>query len=39
MRRFVNVFVNDEDVRYLRGLDTPLRDGDARVLVPALAGG
>ncbi len=35
----LNVFLNNEDIRFLQGLDTPLRDGDTVVLLPALAGG
>ncbi|MGQ0679223.1 MAG: MoaD/ThiS family protein [Actinomycetota bacterium] len=40
MHRFVNVYVNDEDVRYLdEGLDTPVEDGDIVAILPAVAGG
>jgi molybdopterin converting factor small subunit len=39
LRRFVNVFVADEDVRFLEGLDTALADGQTVSLVPAVAGG
>jgi len=39
LNRFVNVFLNDTDVRHLEGLDTPVRDGDSLVLLPAMAGG
>jgi molybdopterin converting factor small subunit len=39
LRRFVNVFVADEDVRFLDGLDTPLTGGQTVSLVPAVAGG
>jgi molybdopterin converting factor small subunit len=39
LRQFVSVFVNDEDIRALAGPATPLVDGDAIVLVPAIAGG
>lgn len=39
LNRFVNVFLNDEDIRFLQGLDTPLKDGDGVKLVPAIAGG
>jgi sulfur-carrier protein len=39
LRRFVNVYVNDEDVRFLGGLDTPLTDGDQITVLPAVAGG
>jgi MoaD family protein len=39
LTRFVNVFVNDQDVRYLNGLHTPVSGGDMVVLLPAMAGG
>jgi molybdopterin synthase sulfur carrier subunit len=39
LRRFINVYVNDEDVRFLGGLDTPVDDGDVVVMLPAVAGG
>jgi molybdopterin synthase sulfur carrier subunit len=39
LRRFVNVFVADEDVRFLQGLDTPVTDGQTVSIVPAVAGG
>ena len=39
VRRFVNIFVNGEDVRFLQGLDTPLKSGDEVSIVPAVAGG
>ena len=39
LRRFVNVFVADEDVRFLQGLDTPVADGQTVSVVPAVAGG
>jgi molybdopterin synthase sulfur carrier subunit len=39
LKRFVNVFLDDEDVRYLQGLDTPVRDGAVIVILPAAAGG
>lgn len=39
LRRFVNVYVNDEDVRFLDGLATPLKDGDSITILPAVAGG
>ena len=39
LRRFVNVYLNDEDVRFLAGLDTALKDGDAVTILPAVAGG
>ncbi len=39
LHRFVNIYVNDEDIRYLQVLDTPLKDGDVVSILPALAGG
>jgi MoaD family protein len=39
LARFVNVYVNDEDVRFLGGLETPLKDGDSVTVLPAVAGG
>ena len=39
LRRFVNVYLNDEDVRFLAGLDTPVKDGDTVPVLPAVAGG
>ena len=39
LRRFVNVYVNDEDVRFTGGLATPVNDGDQVVVLPAVAGG
>ena len=39
LRRFVNVYVNDEDVRFSGGLGAPVADGDVVVVLPAVAGG
>ncbi len=39
LHRFINVYVNDEDVRYLGGIATPLNDGDTVSILPAVAGG
>jgi MoaD family protein len=39
LRRFVNVFVAEEDVRFLKGLDTAVADGETVSIVPAVAGG
>ena len=39
LRRFVNVYVEDEDVRFLEGLDTPLEDRQTVSILPAVAGG
>ena len=39
LNRFVNVYKNDEDIRFLSNLETPLKDGDEISIVPAIAGG
>jgi molybdopterin synthase sulfur carrier subunit len=39
LRRFVNVFVADEDIRFLQGVDTPVNPGQTLSIVPAVAGG
>ncbi len=39
LNRYVNVYLNDEDVRVLEGLDTAVSDGDTVVILPAMAGG
>jgi molybdopterin synthase sulfur carrier subunit len=39
LRRFVNIYVNDEDVRFLGGLEAELGDGDSVTVLPAVAGG
>lgn len=39
LRRFVNIYVNDEDVRFIGGLEATLADGDQVVVLPAVAGG
>ena len=39
LRRFVNVFVDDEDVRFAQGLDTPVQSGSTVSIIPAVAGG
>jgi sulfur-carrier protein len=39
LRRFVNVYLNDEDVRFLGGLETAVKDGDSVTVLPAVAGG
>jgi len=38
-RRFVNIYINDEDIRYLKGLETPVAEGDVISILPAVAGG
>jgi sulfur-carrier protein len=39
LHRFINVYVNDEDARYLGSLETPIQDGDVVSILPAVAGG
>lgn len=39
LHRFVNIYLNDEDIRYIQKLATPLKDGDVVSILPALAGG
>ncbi len=39
IRKFVNFFVNDEDIRFLKGKDTELKEGDVVSIIPAIAGG
>ena len=39
VRRFVNVYVNEEDIRFLQNQSTPLKDGDEISIIPAIAGG
>ncbi|MDH4155530.1 MAG: MoaD/ThiS family protein [Nitrospira sp.] len=39
LRRFVNIYVNEEDIRFLKGKDTALKTGDEVSIVPAIAGG
>jgi MoaD family protein len=39
LNRYVNIYLNDEDVRVLKGLDTEVSDGDTVVILPAMAGG
>jgi len=39
VRRFVNLYVNGDDIRFLNSLDTPVKDGDEVSIVPAIAGG
>ncbi len=39
VRRFVNIYANEEDIRFLENLDTEVKDGDAVQIVPAIAGG
>ena len=39
VRRFVNVYVNEEDIRFLKNQATPLKDGDEISIIPAIAGG
>ncbi|HUI08050.1 MAG TPA: ubiquitin-like small modifier protein 1 [Verrucomicrobiae bacterium] len=39
LRRFVNVYLNDEDIRFAQGRNTPVKDGDEISVIPAIAGG
>jgi MoaD family protein len=39
LRRFINVYINDEDVRFLGGLEAAIKDGDSITVLPAVAGG
>jgi len=39
LRRFINIYVNDEDVRFLGSLDAQIKDGDSVTILPAVAGG
>ena len=39
LRSFVNIYVNDEDIRFLDGLKTPVKEGDSVSIIPAIAGG
>ena len=39
VRKFINVFANEEDIRFLQNLDTPVKDSDEISIVPAIAGG
>jgi molybdopterin synthase sulfur carrier subunit len=38
-RRFINLFVNDEDIRFLDGMESALKEGDSLAIIPAVAGG
>ena len=39
IRRFLNIYVNEEDIRHAKGPETPVKDGDTIMIVPAIAGG
>ena len=39
LRRFINIYINDEDVRFLGSLEAPLKEGDSVTILPAVAGG
>ncbi len=39
LRSYVNLFVNDEDIRHLNGVDTPIQSGDKLMIIPSIAGG
>ena len=39
IRRFVNIYINEEDIRFMQGKDTSVKDGDEISIIPAIAGG
>ena len=39
LRRFINIYINDEDIRFLQGESTPVKESDEISIVPAIAGG
>ncbi|MEM4657997.1 MAG: MoaD/ThiS family protein [Candidatus Methanosuratincola sp.] len=39
LRRFINLYVNNEDIRFMNGMDTPLKETDTVSIIPAIAGG
>lgn len=39
LNRFVNIYLNDEDIRFLQNLETPVKEGDQVSIIPAIAGG
>ena len=39
LRRFINIYINDEDVRFMGGLEAPTKSGDSITILPAVAGG
>jgi molybdopterin synthase sulfur carrier subunit len=39
VNRFINIYLNDEDIRFLENLETPVKDGDTVMIVPSIAGG
>jgi molybdopterin synthase sulfur carrier subunit len=39
LRRFINIYINEEDIRFLKGKDTPVKEGDEVSIIPAIAGG
>jgi ABC-type methionine transport system ATPase subunit len=39
VRRFINIYVNDEDIRFVQNLETPVKEGDQISIIPAIAGG
>jgi sulfur-carrier protein len=39
LRRFINIYINGEDIRYAQGIDTPLKAGDELSIIPAVSGG
>jgi len=39
LRPFINLYLGDEDIRYLQGIDTPIRNGESLLIIPSIAGG
>jgi MoaD family protein len=39
LRRFINIYLNEEDIRFIKGKETPVKDGDEVSIIPAIAGG
>ena len=39
LRPFINIFLGDEDIRYLQGIDTPIKNGETLLIIPSIAGG
>ena len=39
LRPFINIYLGDEDIRYLQGIDTPIKNGETLLIIPSIAGG
>jgi len=39
LRTFINIYLGDEDIRYLQGIDTPIKNGETLLIIPSIAGG